>query len=76
LKLYLTQIPETKPLILEAAAICSSMPHDHYGNQPVSLAYREYMMWECLRNPRMKVWPDTAILDKLWSSIGPSGEHC
>lgn len=70
------RIPETKPLILSHGdlQLNPSSCTVTYGNQPVSLTPKEYMILECfLRNPD-RVLTRTAILDKLWDFDRSSGE--
>ena len=69
-------IPETKPLILSHGhlQLNPSSCTVTYGNQPVSLTPKEYMILECfLRNPA-QVLTRAAILDKLWDFDRDSGE--
>ncbi len=70
------RIPETKPLILSHGdlQLNPSSCTVTYGNQPVSLTPKEYMILECfLRNPA-QVLTRAAILDKLWDFDRYSGE--
>ena len=70
------RIPETKPLILSHGhlQLNPSSCTVTYGNQPVSLTPKEYMILECfLRNPA-QVLTRAAILDKLWDFDRDSGE--
>ena len=70
------RIPETKLLILSHGdlQLNPSSCTVTYGNQPVSLTPKEYMILECfLRNPD-RVLTRTAILDKLWDFDRSSGE--
>ncbi|MBE9184472.1 response regulator transcription factor [Microcoleus sp. LEGE 07076] len=70
------RIPETKPLILIHGdlQLNPSSCTVTYGNQPLSLTPKEYMILECfLRNPA-QVLTRAAILDKLWDFDQSSGE--
>jgi len=70
------RIPETKPLILSHGdlQLNPSSCTVTYGNQPLSLTPKEYMILECfLRNP-VQVLTRAAILDKLWDFDRDSGE--
>jgi two-component system, OmpR family, response regulator QseB len=70
------RIPETKPLILSHGdlQLNPSSCTVTYGNQPLSLTPKEYMILECfLRNP-VQVLTRAAILDKLWDFDRSSGE--
>ena len=70
------RIPETKPLILSHGdlQLNPSSCTVTYGNQPLSLTPKEYMILECfLRNPT-QVLTRAAILDKLWDFDRSSGE--
>jgi len=70
------RIPETKPLILSHGdlQLNPSSCTVTYGNQPLSLTPKEYMILECfLRNPA-QVLTRAAILDKLWDFDRSSGE--
>ncbi|XZN95106.1 MAG: response regulator transcription factor [Microcoleus sp.] len=70
------RIPETKPLILSHGdlQLNPSSCTVTYGNQPLSLTPKEYMILECfLRNP-VQVLTRAAILDKLWDFDQSSGE--
>jgi DNA-binding response OmpR family regulator len=70
------RIPETKPLILSHGdlQLNPSSCTVTYGNQPLSLTPKEYMILECfLRNPA-QVLTRAAILGKLWDFDRSSGE--
>ncbi|MEG4571247.1 response regulator transcription factor [Microcoleus sp. N3A4] len=70
------RVPETKPLILSHRdlQLNPSSCTVTYGNQPLSLTPKEYMILECfLRNPA-QVLTRAAILDKLWDFDRSSGE--
>lgn len=68
---------ETRQLILMHGdlQLDPSNCHVTYGNKPLSLTHKEYMILECfLKNPT-QVLTRSAILDKLWEFDKLSGEE-
>ncbi|MEH2266598.1 response regulator transcription factor [Nostoc sp.] len=68
---------ETRQLILMHGdlELDPSNCHVTYGNKPLSLTHKEYMILECfLKNPT-QILTRSAILDKLWEFDKLSGEE-